>query len=52
VNNRDNPDQLSGGDHCRPITMLASMGRWAMIFGGMEVATADRRGRWRRVGLC
>src|SRR6267154_183761 len=26
------------------ITMLASMGRWAMIFGGMEGGDRDRRG--------
>ena len=44
VNNRDILISSVAATIAGAITMLASMGRWAMIFGGMEGGDRDRRG--------
>jgi len=44
VNNRDILISSVAATIAGTITMLASMGRWAMIFGGMEGGDRDRRG--------
>jgi len=44
VNNRDILISSVAATVAGAITMLASMGRWAMIFGGMEGDRDDRRG--------
>ena len=44
VNNRDILISSVAATIAGAITMLASMGRWAMIFGGMEGGERDRRG--------
>jgi len=43
VNNRDILISSVAATIAGAITMLASMGRWAMIFGGMEGGDRDRR---------
>jgi heat shock protein HtpX len=44
VNNRDILISSVAATIAGAITMVASMGRWAMIFGGMEGGDRDRRG--------
>jgi len=44
VNNRDILISSVAATIAGAITMLASMGRWAMVFGGMEGGDRDRRG--------
>jgi heat shock protein HtpX len=44
VNNRDILISSVAATIAGAITMLAGMGRWAMIFGGMEGGDRDRRG--------
>ena len=44
VNNRDILISSVAATIAGAITLLASMGRWAMIFGGMEGGDRDRRG--------
>src|SRR5258707_878869 len=44
VNNRDILISSVAATIAGAITMVASMGRWAMVFGGMEGGDRDRRG--------